>query len=111
MSTSIVDRLQDHAEKARELNQTMVGSWPVDLHDDLIEASREIDRLRRQQTLDAVKVNRQLDELREQLQMARTEAKDVSEFREREKKEYQNIIYGVRIAIDQMMIGLKGGKF
>jgi hypothetical protein len=50
-----------------------------------------------------------VSELEEQLLMARTEAKDVGEFREREQHEYKHVLIGFRLAIQSMMSGLKGG--
>lgn len=50
-----------------------------------------------------------IEHLEEQLLMARTEAKDVTEFREREQHEYKHVLIGFRLAIQSMMSGLKGG--
>lgn len=50
-----------------------------------------------------------IEHLEEQLLMARTEAKDVSAFREREQHEYKHVLIGFRLAIQSMMSGLKGG--
>lgn len=109
MATSLIDRLQDHAARAAELRQTMVGSWPVDLHDDLIEAARELDRVWRDSTLDKCKHNREMDALREQLEIARTEAKDVQAFKDQSARDNQHVAFGMRLAIQAMVEGLKGG--
>lgn len=48
--------------------------------------------------------------LEEQLSMAKTEAKDVQSFRERENSEAQHIILGMKMAIQAMVAGMKGGE-
>ena len=51
----------------------------------------------------------QVTHLEEQLLMARIEAKDVTEFREREQHEYKHVLIGFRLAIQSLASGLKGG--
>lgn len=111
---SIVERLEKHAEWA--LSVVEGGSVSLTnyktLHDDLIDAGKELHRLQvnvRGDDIRSRQVRAEIEDLREKLEMARTEAKDVQEFRDRENKEAQNVIVGMKLAIHAMMGGLKGG--
>lgn len=110
MDLTLIERLEKHAEHAASLRETMVGSWPIELHDDLVQAAIDLEQMKKESLRLRVESLREYDALEEKLLIAQTAAKDTQEFRDREKKEYQYIIMGVRIAIDQMMIGLKGGQ-
>lgn len=50
------------------------------------------------------------DALKEQLDIARTEASDLTLFRDREKKHAEAVFIGFRLAIDAMVNAMKGGK-
>lgn len=80
---------------------------------DLRDAAAEIDAMEKSRMNFAAEVRslrRQVETLEEQLQMAKTEAKDVGEFRERERKEAELIVIGLRMAIQSIVHGMKGGK-
>lgn len=78
-----------------------------------LKAAEEIESFRKQcnhlnrRYWDLVK---DMDALKEQLAMAKTEAKDLTEFRDRDRKTADNIVLGMGLAIEAMARGMKGGK-
>lgn len=70
-----------------------------ELSHDLKVKDRDLDELRKVR-----------DALKEQLDIARTEATDLANFRDRERKHAEAVFIGFRMAIDAMVNGMKGGK-
>ena len=80
---------------------------------DLRDAAAEIETLTTWNASNAAETReqrRKVRQLEEQLLIARTSASDTDSFREREKKEYANVMVGVRLAIHALAEGLKGGQ-
>lgn len=57
-----------------------------------------------------VRLERVISDLKEQLDMARTKASDLEEFRERERRHAESVAQGMSMAIGSMILALKGGK-
>jgi len=53
---------------------------------------------------------RELEALKEKLAFKETECKDLEEFRQRERKNAEAVMIGMRLAIESMVSGMKGGK-
>lgn len=53
--------------------------------------------------------NREIEALKEKLQMAQTEAKDVNEFREREKKHAEAVMVGMQMAFGAVVHAVREG--
>lgn len=72
---------------------------------DIIETLREQIRVADRNYYDR---GREIERLKEKLEMAQTEARDSDEFRCREKKHAEAVMTGMSLAIDAMVRGLKG---
>ena len=73
---------------------------------DIIEALRK--QLRNADT-ERHERGREVESLREKLAIAETAAKDTEEFRVRERKHADALMWGMRMAIEAMAVGMKGG--
>jgi hypothetical protein len=74
---------------------------------DVIEFLREM-----KQIADNVNAERaaEISRLKEQLAIKETALKDTEEFRVRERKHADALMCGMRLAIEAMAVGMKGGK-
>ena len=73
---------------------------------DIIESLREQMRIADRNYWDR---GRELQALKEKLAFKETECKDVEEFRQRERKHAEAVMIGMRLAIESMVSGMKGG--
>lgn len=76
----------------------------------LKETIRELNGDLRVKDGDLAALRKVRDELKEQLDIARTEASDLTNFRERERKHAEAVFLGHSMAISAMVLALKGGK-
>jgi hypothetical protein len=74
---------------------------------DIIEMLREQVRIADRNYCDR---GRELERLKEQLSIKETALKDTEEFRVRERKHAEALMWGMRMAIEAMAAGMKGGK-